>query len=184
MKGKLAILSGPSGVGKDALLTAAIAREPRIVRVVTYTTRAPRTGEVDGRDYHFVSLQSFFELADGDHFFEHKNVFADDWYASPKTDAEALEAEGKIAVLKIDVEGAMEVMKQRPEAVSVFVLPPSFEVLEQRIRDRATDTPAAIEGRLQKAAHEISFASKYAYQVVNDDLSRAVEELTRVLCEG
>ncbi|MBI5706786.1 MAG: guanylate kinase [Armatimonadetes bacterium] len=175
MRGSLVLLSGPSGVGKDAILDALIARDPRIHRVVTYTTRQPRAGEQNGVDYHFVSLNRFFELAQAGHFFEYMNVFADDWYASPRTDAERMESEGKIAVLKIDVEGANEVRRQRPDALSIIILPPSMEELERRIRARGGDDEASIQRRLAKANWELGFADRYTHQVVNDDLQSATE---------
>lgn len=175
MSGRLVLLSGPSGVGKDAILDALIARDPRIQRVVTYTTRQPRAGERDGVDYHFVSLDRFFQLAQAGHFFEYMNVFADDWYASPRTDAEQMESVGKIAVLKIDVEGANEVRRQRPDALSIIVLPPSMQELERRIRARGVDDEASIQRRLAKANWELGFADRYTHQVVNDDLAKATE---------
>lgn len=175
MSGKLVLLSGPSGVGKDAILDGLIAKDSRIRRVVTYTTREPRDGERDGIDYHFVTLDRFFELANAGHFFEYMNVFADDWYASPRTDAEQLESDGMITVLKIDVEGANEVRRLRPDALSIMILPPSKEELERRIRARGVDDEASIQRRLAKANWELGFADRYTHQVVNDNLPAAIE---------
>ncbi len=183
MSGVLVVLSGPSGVGKDTLIDAWSKRNPRVCRVVTYTTREPRTGETDGVSYHFVDRETFFELAKNNRFFEHKNVFEDDWYASPRDEAERLVESGMVAILKIDVEGALEVMKERPDALTVFILPPSREELERRIRSRARDDVAAIEQRLSKAQRELSYARRYAYRIVNDDPERAVDRLESMLAE-
>lgn len=172
----IVIFSGPSGVGKDTILDAWRAADPRIARVVTYTTRKPREGEVDGRDYNFVDLSTFKYLLDQGHFWEHKVVHGH-YYASPKKDTEALIAEGKVPVLKIDVQGALEVMHLRPDAITVFILPPSLEELERRIRGRATDDEETIQKRLRNAHDEIALADRYQFQIVNDDVDAVVKKL-------
>ena len=129
-KGKLVILSGPSGVGKDTVIDAWKAADPRVERIVARTTRAPREYEVDGIDYVFLSTEKFLELADQGFFLEHKNVF-DNYYGTPLGDMERVLNEGRIAVLKIDVQGALSVMPLRPDAITVFILPPSEEELER-----------------------------------------------------
>ena len=176
MTGRLVILSGPSGVGKDTVIDAWKKSNPRVQRVVAYTTREPRPGEVDGIDYHFVTRQRFDDLVADNAFLEHKIVHGN-CYATPLADMDAMLIAGKIAVLKIDVQGAMEAMKLRPDALSIFILPPNFEDLEKRIRGRATDSEEVIERRLQDAKYELSFADKYAARVVNDDIDRVVREL-------
>src|SRR4051812_46910447 len=118
MTGRLVILSGPSGVGKDTVLEQWKASNPRVHKVVAYTTRAPRPGEVDAVDYHFITPQRFQDLIEEGAFLEHKHVHGN-YYATPLSDMEAMLMEGKIAVLKIDVQGAMEAMKLRPEAMSI-----------------------------------------------------------------
>lgn len=180
MEGRLVILSGPSGVGKDTLIEAWRARNPRVQRVVAYTTRPPREGEVDGRDYHFVSIPAFLLMVDSNKFLEWKIVHGN-YYATPLADMEAMLAEGKIAILKIDVHGAISAMDRRPDAISVFIQPPSWEELESRIRGRALDLPEAIEKRLQNAREEISFADRYQHQVVNRNLDQAVDELEQIV---
>lgn len=180
MEGRLVILSGPSGVGKDTLIEAWRARNPRVQRVVAYTTRPPRDGEVDGRDYHFVTIPAFLLMADSNKFLEWKIVHGN-YYATPLADMEAMLAEGKIAILKVDVHGAVSAMDRRPDAISVFIQPPSWEELETRIRNRALDLPEAIEKRLQNAREEISFADRYQHQVVNRNLEKAVDELEKVV---
>ncbi len=174
--GRLVILSGPSGVGKDTVINTWREKNPRVERVVAYTTRAPRTGEQEGIDYHFVSPERFHELAADGAFLEHKEVHGN-WYATPLRDMEQMLAEGKIAILKIDVQGALSVMELRPDAFSVFLLPPSWDELERRIRGRGTEDAATIEKRLRNATEELGFADRYRFQVTNDDLDRAVSEL-------
>ncbi|MFZ4508855.1 MAG: guanylate kinase [Fimbriimonas sp.] len=177
--GRLLILSGPSGVGKDTLLDAWHGRNPRVQRVIAYTTRAVRPGETDGIDYHFVSPDRFHELAAGGHFLEHKEVHGN-FYATPLTDMERMLAEGRFAILKIDVQGALDVMTLRPDALAIFLLPPSMDELERRIRCRGTEDEAAITKRLQNARDEIALSERYHRRVVNDDLERALAELESI----
>lgn len=178
--GRLVIVSGPSGVGKDTLIDRWRQANSRVQRVVAYTTRAPRNGEVDGIDYHFVTVDEFKKKAADDHFLEWKEVHGN-FYATPLTDMQAMLDEGKIAILKIDVQGALTAMELRPDALSIFILPPSWEELEHRIRSRATDSEEAIAKRLKNASDEIAQAGQYAYQVVNDDIAAAVAELERIV---
>lgn len=180
MSGLIVILSGPSGVGKDTVIDAWAKVNPLVTRVVTYTTRDPRNGETDGRDYNFVSAERFAELDEQGWFWESKNVHGN-MYASPKADTERLLEQGRLPVLKIDVQGAIEVMRLRPDAVSVFILPPSTEELERRIRARATDDDATIGRRLDNAKGELSLAGRYQHQIVNDDVDQVVRELEKVV---
>lgn len=174
------ILSGPSGVGKDTVLSAWSAVNPRVVRVVAYTTRAMRSGEQEGVDYHFVDADQFHQMAERGEFLEHKLVHGN-YYATPLTDMERLLAEGKIAVLKIDVQGALSAMELRPEAITIFLEPPTFAELEERIRGRATDDEATILKRLEGAREELAFASRYRHRVVNRDVAHTVAELESLL---
>ncbi|MCC7434289.1 MAG: guanylate kinase [Methanoregulaceae archaeon] len=180
MSGRLVILSGPSGVGKDSVLDRWKAADPRVVRVVAYCTRAPRTGEVDGVDYHFVTREQFMAKAEAGDFLEYKEVH-ENLYATPLTDMEALLADGRIAVLKIDVQGALAVMEKRDDAISIFLLPPSAEELERRIRKRGTDDEATIQKRLKNARDEIALSDRYQHRVVNDDLDRAAAEIMEIV---
>jgi guanylate kinase len=180
MRGRLVILSGPSGVGKDTVLPQWAMLNPLVERVVATTTRPPRAGEVDGVDYDFVSENEFQGRVTLGEFLEHKLVHGH-YYGTPVKSVQRLLDAGKIAVLKIDVQGAAEVMAKRPDAVGVFLLPPNMKVLEQRIRQRATDDEATILVRLANAAEEIELADRYTYQVVNGDLGRAVREIDRLV---
>ncbi|HLK16782.1 MAG TPA: guanylate kinase [Fimbriimonadaceae bacterium] len=181
MPGRLVILSGPSGVGKDTVLDAWRRRNPRIQRVVAATTRAPRSGEIDGVDYQFLTRDRFLEKANCNEMLEFMEVFGN-LYGTPVEGMERLLAEGKVAVLKIDVQGALSVMEKRPDAVSIFLLPPSPEELESRLRARSTDDPEDIKLRLQTAHAEIAIGmSHYAYHVVNADVDRAVDDLEAIV---
>jgi len=180
MSGKIVILSGPSGVGKDSVLERWKSADPKVVRVVAYCTRAPRAGEQDGVDYHFCSREEFMRMANAGDFLEYKEVHGN-LYATPLKDMEALLAEGKIAVLKIDVQGALTVMEKRPDVLSIFLLPPSLDELERRIRSRGTDDEATIQKRLKNAHDELAVADRYQYRVVNDDIDRAVAEIMEIV---
>ena len=180
MSGRLVILSGPSGVGKDALIEAWRAQNPKVARVVAYTTRPPREGERDGIDYHFVSVDAFVMKAEQGDFLEWKIVHGN-YYATPLAEMNGMLADGKIAILKIDVHGAIAAMDRRPDALTVFILPPSWEELERRIRDRALDSESAIEERLKNAREELSLADRYRHRIVNKDLEQAVGDLQRIV---
>jgi len=176
MPGKLVILSGPSGVGKDTVLDAWSVRDPRVQRVVAYTTRPMRTGEMDGVDYKFVTGEKFRDLISGGAFLEFKEVFGN-LYGTPLLEMEEMLGAGRIAVLKIDVQGALTAMKLRPDALTIFIMPPSFEELERRIRSRGTDPAEVIERRLQTARDEMALAPEYQHVLVNRDVVETVETL-------
>ena len=182
MIGKLVILSGPSGVGKDTVIDEWRLINPRVVRVISETTRNPRPGEVHGEDYYFSTVAEFEERIEQGAFLEHKNVFGN-YYGTPLSQLEALIEAGKIAILKIDVQGALDVMKARPEAVSIFILPPSLGELERRLRSRATDSEDAILNRLEKAKWEIEESRHYQHRIVNEKIADVVAECERILQE-
>lgn len=175
-KGILVILSGPSGVGKDTLIDRWRQVNPRVERVVAYTTREPRAGEQDGIDYHFVAEGTFTKLAEIGAFLEYKQVHGN-FYATPLSDMESMLAEGKIAILKIDVQGAIAAMQLRPDAISIFIEPPSEAELERRILGRAADAPEAIQKRLSNARQEMLLARHYRHRIVNDSVESAVKQL-------
>ena len=184
-RGELFILSAPSGTGKTTLIRGMIQELGRfggIVFSVSHTTRPARAGEVAGRDYHFVSNETFQEMIDGDLFLEwaqvHKNL-----YGTSKAEVfRRLEA-GIDVILDIDVQGAERVMASHPEAHAIFIMPPSFGDLEQRLRGRDLDDPEQIAVRLRVAAEEMGCYDRYRYVIVNDDARRASDVLASIILE-
>jgi len=183
-KGKLVVVSGPSGVGKSTVLKEVLRRAPvPLVASVSATTRPPRPGEVEGVDYHFLSSQEFERRRREGRFLECFQVFGGHWYGTPIEPVTSSLEEGKWVLLEIDVQGALCVMEQFPDAVSIFLRAPSMEELERRLRDRGTDSEESIRTRLARARSELEQSHRYRYQVVNDDRERAVEEICRILAE-
>jgi guanylate kinase len=167
------VVTGPSGVGKGTLIRRLLERRPDYRLSVSATTREPRPGEVDGRDYHFLTEQEFERrLAAGD-FLEHA-LYAGNHYGTLKEEVDR--AAGKL-VLEIEVEGARQVRQALPEATQVFIAPPSDETLRQRLEGRMTDAPEAIDRRLARAKEELAARQEFKRVIVNDDLDRAVQEL-------
>jgi len=177
IKKLLVILSGPSGVGKDTVIEEWRKLNSLVERVVAYTTRSPRVGEIPGQDYHFVAQAKFHHLAKEGAFLESKEVHGN-YYATPLHDMEELLDAGKIAVLKIDVQGALDVMKLRQDAMSIFILPPTWEELERRITERGLDSPEVLERRLENAKYEIATAEKYDHQLVTMTWNRPCRSST------
>lgn len=183
MGGTVVILSGPSGVGKDTIIDTWRQKNPLVERVVAYTTRPPRDGEVDGKDYNFVNREDFLKMVDDGAFLEHKEVHGS-YYATPLRDLQHMVNKGLIAVLKIDVQGALAAMQKVPDAITIFLMPPSQAELKHRLTERETDTESQIELRLKNAEWEISQADKYQNIVVNDDVRRAVNEIDAIVTKG
>ena len=184
-KGILFVFSGPSGVGKGTL-KAKLFEEfaGRIAYSVSATTRGPREGEVDGKDYFFISRQEFERRVKNNEFLEHAE-FAGNCYGTPRAYVEKLLDSGMNVVLEIDVQGALQVMKSMPECVSVFILPPSFEELERRLRGRGTETEEKVRERLETAKRELPYAPQYDYQIVNGgDIEAAYQSLRDVFLKS
>lgn len=184
-RGVLFVFSGPSGVGKGTL-KAKLFEEfaDRIAYSVSATTRGPREGEVDGKDYFFISRQEFERRVKNNDFLEHAE-FAGNCYGTPRAYVEKLLDSGVNVVLEIDVQGALQVMKSMPECVSVFILPPSFEELEHRLRGRGTETEEKVRERLETAKRELPYAPQYDYQIVNGgDIEAAYQSLREVFLKS
>lgn len=184
-RGVLFVFSGPSGVGKGTL-KAKLFEEfaDQIAYSVSATTRGPREGEVDGKDYFFISRQEFERRVKNNEFLEHAE-FAGNCYGTPRAYVEKLLDSGMNVVLEIDVQGALQVMKSMPECVSVFILPPSFEELEHRLRGRGTETEEKIRERLETAKRELPYAPQYDYQIVNGgDIEAAYQGLREVFLKS
>jgi len=178
---KLFILSGPSGVGKGTLLKRILKSRPNAWLSVSATTRSPRPAEVEGVHYHFVSSQQFEEWIENDGLLEWAKVHAGKYYGTPLQPVQQQLDLGNSVFLEIDTQGAFQVMKAVPEAVSIFISPPSIEVLEQRLTERGTESAEQIAGRIALAEHEIAQQMRYNYQLVNDDLDDATKELCRIV---
>ena len=183
-RGSLIVLSGPSGVGKDAVLAPLFSAEtcpPRLRRCITATTRAPRPGEIEGVDYFFLSREEFERRIAEGFFLEHA-TYAGRSYGTPRWWVEAEVAGGNDVLLKIDVQGALQVRSQAPEAVLVFIAPPSVEELERRLRGRDPGAdPDDLARRLAIAREELALARQYDYLVVNDRIEKAVEDLRAIV---
>lgn len=179
-KGKLVVISGPSGAGKSTVIGKLMELRGDVCFSVSVTTRPPRPGEEDGKDYFFVTPQRFQELADGGFLLENSE-YVGNRYGTPRGYVESRLLEGTNVVLDIEVQGAAQVQKSCPDAVTVFILPPSGEELERRLRHRNTDSDEKIRERLLQAKRECAEAGKYGYIVVNDDPDTAAKELDAII---
>lgn len=179
-RGLIIVISAPSGSGKTTLCNKLVAETPNLERSISMTTRSPRRGEKEGRDYIFVFPDEFERRRDRDEFIEWARVLGE-YYGTPRGFVEQTIRAGKDIILSIDVQGAMKVKKKCPDAIFIFVLPPSMEALEQRLRKRKTDKTEEISRRLQLARKEISQIENYDYVVVNRNLSSSLRELSAII---
>jgi guanylate kinase len=175
-RGNLFVIAAPSGAGKTSLVKAALAREPRLRVSVSHTTRARRPTETDGQDYFFVDVQKFEQLIAAGEFLEYARVF-DNFYGTGRTQVDRLRRDGFDVILEIDWQGARQVRAALPECHAVFVLPPSRRTLEERLRNRKTDSDAVIARRLRDAVADMSHYREFDAVIVNDDFATAVGEL-------
>ena len=181
-RGLLVILSSPSGAGKTTLARRLLAADPSVSFSISATTRPPRPGEVDGREYHFVTREAFLAMADRGELLEHAEVFGN-LYGSPRAPIEKAMVEGRDSLFDIDWQGGQQI-RNSPlgrEVVSIFILPPSMAELERRLRDRRQDSASVIRGRMARAMDEVSHWAEYDYVLVNRDLDATEAEVRRIV---
>jgi guanylate kinase len=179
-RGLLVVISGPSGVGKDTIIERLLELDPNLVYSVSWTTRAPRPGEVDGVSYTFVSREKFEEMIWQGGFLEHAS-YAGNLYGTPAGPVEAARAAGRDILLKIEVQGAQQVRERAPDALFIFIAPPSNEELVRRQEVRGKEAEQDMTERRKIAEKEMQYASQYDHAVVNDDLDRAVAEILAII---
>lgn len=179
-KGLLIVISGPSGVGKGTVCDHIVNSTDNIFLSVSATTRAPRPGEIEGKNYYFISKGNFEKMIEDDQLFEWAN-FCGNYYGTPKAPVEEMINKGKNVILEIELQGAMKVREKHPEGVYIFVFPPSFEELTKRLSGRGTESEDIIQKRLEKAKYELSMCDKYNYFVINDKVGKTAEEIKAII---
>jgi len=179
-RGKLFVIAAPSGAGKTSLVKALLERTPALHVSISHTTRHRRPTEAAGREYYFVTVPEFEDLVARGEFLEHAKVF-DNYYGTGRQPVEAQLAKGHDVVLEIDWQGARQVRKALPECQTIFILPPSREALEERLRNRATDSTEVIERRLRDAVGDMTHWREFDYVVVNDNFEHALDDLIRIV---
>ena len=180
MSGNLFIISAPSGAGKTSLVQALLNINPQIDMSVSYTTRDPRPGEHDGKDYHFVSRETFLAMAKRGEFLESAEVYGN-LYGTSQTWISHENTRGRDILLEIDWQGAAEIRRMFPECVSVFILPPSKQALEDRLKKRGKDNDAVIAKRMASVREEVAHIAEFDYVIINDNLNEALRELNAVV---
>ena len=180
MSGNLFIVSAPSGAGKTSLVAALLDADPLVRKSVSFTTRTPRPGEINGREYNFVQVDEFERMRARGEFVESALVHGNHYGTSHQWIGARM-AQGRDILLEIDWQGAAQVRRVNPEAVSIFILPPSYEALLSRLNNRATDAPGIIAQRLHNAHQEISHLVDFDYVIINEDFDRAAQELAAIV---
>lgn len=179
-KGTLYVISAPSGAGKTSLVSEMVRADDRLGVSVSHTTRPMRPGEQDGVNYHFVSREQFEAMIARDQFLEHADVFGN-YYGTSQVWVEETLARGRDVILEIDWQGASQVRRLMPDCVGIFIVPPSAQVLRERLVGRGTDAPEVVERRLREAAEECRHALEFDYLVVNDDFAEALDQLLSIV---
>ena len=179
-RGRLVLYSGSSGVGKGTLLGELMKKDDTIRLSVSNTTRKPRDGEIDGVHYNFLTREQFVDLIEKDGYLEYAE-YCGNYYGTPKQQVEDMLSDGYNVFLEIEVQGGLQIMQKYPEVLSIFILPPSMESLERRLRRRGTEAEEVILKRLSEAEREMSFKDRYKYNVVNGDIDTAVNEILEIL---
>ena len=179
--GYLIVISGPSGAGKDSVVQKLLENNKNMVLSVSMTTRAPRKGEQEGVDYFYVTKDEFLKEIDKGNFLEYANVYASDYYGTPKNKVLENIKKGKDVILVIDIQGALKVKEIMPEAIFIFIMPPSMKELKTRLIKRDTETPEKILSRFKTAYKEINEATKYNYVVINDKIDVAANKVESII---
>ncbi|MBM7581892.1 guanylate kinase [Caldicoprobacter guelmensis] len=179
-KGLLIVVSGPSGAGKGTICNAYLERNPHAVLSVSVTTRKPRAGEKEGVNYFFRDKETFLKMVENGEFLEYAEVYGN-YYGTPKKFVEEKLADGRDVILEIDIQGALQVKERFPEAVFIFVIPPSMEELKRRIVKRGTEDAETIYKRFQSAYEELNYISRYNYVILNDTVESAVAKLEAIV---
>ncbi len=179
-KGSVYIISGPSGSGKDTLLNVLFKKHPEIAFSISSVTRGMRKGEVEGEKYNFISREAFEKMIEEDALLEY-NLYVENYYGTPKAPVVEATEKGLDIIIEVDVNGASNIRKKLPEAISIFIMPPSFSELERRLRVRGTESEEVIKNRLTAALAEIKRATEYDYIVVNDDIDIAVDHINAII---
>ena len=179
-KGGVFIISGPSGSGKDTVLAELFRNKPDLLFSISSITRPMRQGEKEGEKYNFISKEKFLYMIENDMLLEH-NVFVENYYGTPREPVENAVKEGKDIIIEVDVNGAAQIREKLPEAVSIFIMPPSFDELIRRFKGRGTESDELIEKRLNSALGEIKRAAEYDYIIVNDNITAAADNILSVI---
>jgi guanylate kinase len=182
-RGSLYVIAAPSGAGKTSLVKAVLDRDPALRVSISHTTRKPRPHERDGEHYHFVTVEEFQRLVAAGEFLEHAQVY-DNYYGTGRSGVEALRSAGHDVILEIDWQGARQVRQVQPDCVSIFILPPSRRTLEERLRNRRTDSDEVIQRRLRDSISDMSHYAEFDRVVVNDDFETTVVQLLGLLHGG
>ena len=180
MRGKLIVVSGPSGAGKDTLIQAALEAIPELTLIASATTREPRKGEVDGRDHVFLSREEFERWTEEDRLLEWAE-YSGNLYGTPKQSVQELLDSGRSVILRIELQGARQVKERRPDAVMVFVRAPSLEETRRRLESRATETSESVESRMATAVKEVAARDEFDYEIVNGDREQARREMIEIM---
>lgn len=179
-KGCLIIFSGPSGAGKDTILSKVMAKKDNLKLSISHTTRVPRENEVNGKSYYFVSEKEFMEMVKNGEMLEYAK-YCGNYYGTSVVKVKDELEKGNDVILEIEVQGAEQVMKKIPEALSIFVLPPSLDELKIRLKNRGTDSDEVINRRVKEAENEIALAHNYDYVIINDDIEKSVEQVFKII---
>ena len=179
--GHIIVISGPSGAGKGTVVKKLLEKNKKMALSISMTTREPRNGEINGKDYFYVTKSEFLEQIDKGNFLEFANVYGTDYYGTPRDKVMEYINKGIDVILEIDINGALQVKEKNPETIFIFIMPPSMKELKKRLITRDTETPEKILNRFKTAYKEINEAKKYNYVVINDNVNKAVKRIEAIL---